>query len=221
MKRPVAILAVAAALVMAAAAQSGPAPKPSVVPVSWELEFEYTRVQPITLRLPGEKEPQTFWYLLYTVTNRTGADQIFVPSFVLFTDTGQVLRAGQGVSTTVFKAIHKRHKNPLLKDLVHTAGRILQGEDNARYGVAIWRDFDPAGRKFDVFIGGFSGERAKVDLPSPVEVTEEGPDGKTRKVTKTEVILAKTLRLSYAIPGEAPARVRAKPTLLSTELVMR
>lgn len=220
MKHAVAILA-AAALALAAAARSEPAPKPSTVPLSWELEFEYKDVRPITLTLPGHKQPQTFWYLLYTVTNRTGGDQIFVPGFVLFTETGQVLPAGRKVPTTVFKAVQKRHNNPLLEDLAHIAGRILQGEDNAKDGVAIWPDFDPAARKFDVFIGGLSGERAKVALPTPIEVTEEGPDGEPKKVTRTEVILAKTLGLHYAIPGEAAARPGRMPEPLKQEWVMR
>lgn len=221
MKYYVPILAAGVALAMAVGAHSDPPPKPSQVPVSWQLEFEYQHVRSITLSLPGEKKPRTFWYLLYTVTNRTGSEQVFVPDFVLYTDTGQVLRAGQGVSTVVFKAVEKRHNNPLLMNLGRMTGRILQGEDNAKDGVAIWRNFDPAARKFDVFAGGLSGERARVKLPSPIEVTEQAEDGTPRKVTKTEITLIKTLRLSYAIPGEAAARPRTLPTPLKKDWVMR
>ncbi|KPK85764.1 MAG: hypothetical protein AMJ81_02835 [Phycisphaerae bacterium SM23_33] len=221
MRYQVAILAACAALAMAVGAHSDPPPKPSAVPVSWELEFEYQDICSITLVLPGQKQPKTFWYVLYTITNRTGADQVFVPDFVLYTDTGQVLRSGQGVPTGVFEAVEKRHNNPLLMDLGRITGRILQGEDNAKDGVAMWPNFDPAARKFDVFIGGLSGERAKVKLPSPIEVTEEDENGKPKKVTKTEITLLKTLRLSYAIPGEAAARPRTVPAPLKKEWVMR
>ena len=53
------------------------APKPSQVPFSWELDFEYKTPQAIRIQLPGEKSAKTFWYMLYTVTNHTGADQTF------------------------------------------------------------------------------------------------------------------------------------------------
>lgn len=201
-------------------ADSGP-PTPGMAPTSWELEFKHEALQSIRVVPPGETQPQTFWYLLWTVTNRSGADQLFVPDFILYTDTGQILRAGMGVPRAVFTAIKKRHNNPLLNNLADITGRILQGSDNAKDGVAIWTDYDPAARDFDIFVGGLSGERARVKLPAPITVEEKGDDGKLHEVVKHEVVLAKTLRLAYRLLGEAESRLGKEPTLTETEWVMR
>jgi len=216
-----AILLVGVAVVGLGTGAGRSAPKPSLVPVTWELDFEYSHPQPITLRLPGQERAQTYWYMLYTITNQTGKDRIFVPEFVLYTDTGEVLVSGEGVRSSVFQAIQKRHNRPLLLDKESITGRILQGEDNAREGVAIWRDFDPQARGFDVFVGGLSGERVTVKLPAPVKVTVMGPAGKKVQVVKTEITLVKTLHLQYRLPGEATARDRTKVDPVGKAWVMR
>ena len=74
---------------------------------------------------------------------------------------------------------------------------------------AIWPNFDPQATRFDVFVGGLSGETAEVDLPTPVIVTVTTPEGETREVTRTQATLTKTLRLSYAIAGDPADRPRA------------
>ncbi len=221
MRYSAAILLVGATVAGVGAGAGGSAPKPSLVPVAWELDFQYSPPQPITLRLPGQERPQTYWYMLYTITNQTGKDRIFVPEFVLYTDTGQVLRAGEKVRSSVFQAIKKRHNRPLLLDKESITGRILQGEDNAREGVAIWRDFDPQARGFDVFVGGLSGERVRVKLPAPVKVTVVDASGKEKRVVKTEITLVKTLHLQYRLPGEAAARDRTKVEAVGKAWVMR
>ncbi|MCD4700016.1 MAG: hypothetical protein K8R91_05535 [Phycisphaerae bacterium] len=198
-----------------------PVSKPGIVPTSWELEFEYQTPQPITIQMPGWKEKQTFWYMLYTITNRSGADRIFVPGFSLYTDSGQVSRSGERIPPAVFLAIKKRHNNPLLVDMAFITGTLLQGADNAKDGVAIWSDFDHKARGFDVFVAGVSGERAKIKLPKPIVETVKDKDGKEEKVTKTEVTLSKTLYLRYALPGEAAARSAATPKFLEKQWVMR
>ena len=208
-------------LVPGTLARGGPPPKPSVVPLSWELEFEYQPIQSITLRLPGEKRPRTFWYMLFTICNRSGADRLYVPGFDLYTDTGQVLGAGKDVPTVVFQAIKKRHNNPLLMSLTAITGRILQGEDNAKDGVAIWRDFDPKARRFDIFIGGLSGETVKIKLPVPVVVVKKDENGRPVKVTLNELNVTKTLQLSYSLPGEAASRTKTRPRLVAKRWVMR
>ena len=213
-----AILTLAMAMAVAGlAVEDDPVPRPKVVAVKWQLEFEYKTPQTITLKLAGEKKPLTFWYVLYQVTNRTKGDRIYAPEFVMYTDTGEIVRAGQKVSSAVFEAIQKRHNNPLLLDIAGVTGRLLQGEDNAKDGVAIWRDFDPKARGFDLFIGGLSGERETLPLPVPIKVR----DAKGKEITKTETILSKTLQLTYSVPGEAAARPRVKPALLNKTWVMR
>ena len=196
------------------------APQPSEVPTAWELDFQFQAPKAVTLALPGH-EARTYWYLVYRVINRSDQDVIYVPNFVLYTDTGQISPAGQGVPVSAFEAIKKLTNDPLLLDVTNITGKLLQGEDNARVGVAIWQDFDPKAGEIDVFIGGLSGETATVPLPVPVEVEQTTPAGKTEKVTKTSVVLSKTLRVRYAVPGEAAGRTRTAVKQLDKEWVMR
>lgn len=196
-------------------------PKPNIVPKAWELEFTYEVPRPITLKISGEDKCQTFWYMLYRVINETGKDQIFVPDFTLYTDTGQVIKAGEHVPSLVFAAVQKLHNNPLLVDLPAATGRILQGEDNSKFGVAIWRDIDPKARRFDIFVSGLSGEREKIALPEPVKKVELDREGNKKEITTDEAILAKTLKLSYFMPGEAESRTNSLPRLDKKEWVMR
>lgn len=245
MRRTVPWIVLGLALGLASLAQSSAPPKPSVVPVSWELDFEHQTPQPITLRLPGEDKSVRYWYMLYIVTNKSKSDQYFIPDLTLCTETGQVRRAGVGVPAAVFDAVQKRHNNPLLVDQATITGKILQGDDNAKHGVAIWPEYDPAARAFDIFVGGLSGERAKVELPAsapsaeppkkaaaeaPGEKAEAAAEGQEQPAKKPaekpadksrEVTLSKTLRLSFSIPGEASARDRNAPALVSREWVMR
>jgi hypothetical protein len=221
MRYCVAILAVGLAVAFVSVAPSAPPPQPEAVPASWELDFESQTPQMISLKMPGEAGPRTFWYVLYTVANSTEKAQIFVPDFLLYTDTGQIARAGKGVPAAVFEAIQKRHNNPLLVDIAAVTGRILPGEDNTKDSVAVWSDFDPKARGFDIFVAGLSGEEVSVALPAPVKVTVRKDGGEKVQVTRTEIVLAKTLRLAYKLPGEAAARGRTKPRLLEKQWVMR
>jgi len=221
MRYCLAILATGLAAAAASVALSSPPPQPSVASLSWQLDFTHEAPRSISLRLPGREETKSYWYSLFTVTNRTGADQIFVPDFVLYTDTGKIVRAGDGVPGAVFEAIQKRHNNPLLVDLAAATGKILQGEDNAVDSVAIWREFDPKARAFDLFVGGLSGEHLRVPLPVPIKVTVANEKGNKVQVLKTEVVLYKCLHVSYRLPGEAAARSRTAPEAVKRRWVMR
>ena len=188
---------------------------------SWQLNIDYHTPEPLVMKVPGEAKPQLFWYFRYTVTNRTGKERSFNPNIVLFTNTGEILQAGDGVSPVVFEKIRSIMNNPLLRDQWSIGGKMLQGQDNARDGVAIFRNFDPKATSFNIFLAGLSGETTSIQLPTPIEVTEEGPDGKERKVKKTKVFLTKTLRLNYGIGTEAAQRPRAKVRLVEQDWVMR
>jgi len=222
MKRSaVAILLFAAAALVLSASPAITAPEPAELPISWQLDIDLDAPRAIDVVLPGQTIPQRFWFLRYTVTNRTGEDRIYVPDNVLYTDTGQVLRGGSRVPSAVFRAVQQLYNDPLLKDATGMTGKILQGEDNAKDGVAIWTDFDLKAGAFDIFMGGLSGETARVELPAPIEVVEIDARGNERIVEKDSVILSKTLHLVYSIPGEAAARAYTTPKLLRQEWVMR
>ncbi len=223
MKRKPTLLLLALGVLICMVSPAKPAPKPSEVPISWQLEFHAADVpHPIRVRVPGKSTPETFWYMRYTVTNRTGEDRIFVPDFVLYTDTGQVVRSGKRVPLIVFETVKKLHNDVLLTNVTGMTGKILQGEDNAKDGVAIFRDFDPKAGEFDIFVGGLSGETVELVLPRPIKVVEvDVKTGEKKKVTKTRVVLTRTLHLRYKIPGEQQARFRTKARLAKKTWVMR
>ena len=200
---------------------AGTYPKPDVVPLDWEFKIELDSLRSIPVRLAGKKGDQLFWYLRYTVTNLSKADHIFVPEFVLYTDTGQVIRAGQRTPTSVFAAIKKLHNDPLLKTQTSMTRKVLIGQDNAKASVAIWPDFDPNAGSIDIFIGGLSGETRAIHLPKPVQAVEMDWRGSKKTVSKTRLLLAKTLRLRYAVPGEKSGRRHVRPPLVKKEWVMR
>ena len=61
---------------------------------AWQLDFKFHDPQRIVLRLPGDSQATVFWYMLYEVTNNTGRDRGFYPSFRLVTNTLQVVEGG-------------------------------------------------------------------------------------------------------------------------------
>ena len=204
-------------------AVTGP-PKPTVVPLQWEFKIELDQLRSIPVRLvdpDGRAKKQLFWYLRYTVTNRSGQDHMFVPEFILYTGTGQLIRTGAGVPTAVFYQIKKLHNDPLLKTQTSMTRKLLLGQDNAKSGVAVWPDFDADTGLVDIFITGLSGETRAINLPKPVKTTETDWKGNRKKVTKSRLILAKTLHLRYAVPGEKKARHDTVPKLIRREWVMR
>ncbi len=216
MKRITAVLVLVAMVTGVLVSNVFSVPKPSLVSDKWELDFTYHEPKCLTVQVPGEDAPRTFWYIRYRVTNHTGSEQSFMPEFVLYTDTGQQLRAGEGVPSIVFQTIKQTYSDPLLKDQAAVIGRILRGADNAKDGVAIFRDIDPVAGSFDLFVGGLSGDYAIVKLPTPIEVKVRG-----KTVMRDEVVLSKTLHLNYKLPGEASARGRVAPELVSKGWVMR
>ena len=211
-------------VLLAVAAFSSPvlsAPQPKLVSTDWSLKFSHHDPQAIFLRVPGEDDSRIFWYMLYTVTNQTAQERVFVPNFILYTDTGQVLHGAEGVSPSVFEAIQARHRNPLLENVSSMTGVLLKGEDNAKDGVAIFTDIDPNARSFDLFVGGLSGEGVTVKLPVKVEIIEADTEGKVRKVVKDTVVLHKTLRLHYRLPDDPSRRTGSPAVPDGSDYVMR
>ena len=221
MKKSLVAAVLAALIVGVCIVPASTAPRPSEVPVNWEMNFSYASPKPIEIKLPGRAKPQIFWYLLYTVTNRTGDEQIFVPEFLLYTDSGQVIRAGRKVPTAVYQRIKKLYNNPLLKDMSGMTGKMLHGEDYAKDGVAIWTDFDPKSGAFDIFAGGLSGETAEIVPPTPIRTEQTDYTGKKTVVVKSKIVLTKTLKLHYSIPGEAAARLYTPVRLVEKAWAMR
>lgn len=208
---------------------AGP-PKPEIISASWDLHFDYQEIQRIAIDLPGKPGPRTYWYLLYTVTNDTGRDIDFYPSFEIMTNRGRRIPNEIGVSPAVFRAVKIRHAptHPFLQDQTQIIGRLLQTADQAREGVAIWPDFSPGADKFTIFVRGLSGESTEVPNPGfdpakPETVAEKLADGTTipRKINPRKWSLHKTLAIRYDLPGDPRTRSGARPVRTAQEWVMR
>jgi hypothetical protein len=165
----------------------------------YTLDFQFERPEPIVVTGPaGEK--QIYWYVFYTVTNRTGQDRLLVPAFTLFADTGAVSRAG--IYPAVFDAIKKLRKPKFLENAVQMMGKVLIGEDNARTGVAIFAPLSFKTTKFTIFVEGLSGEF--IERPGPAAQPQasaikiEEAKAEADKATR----LRKTLALTYTLPSE-------------------
>jgi len=206
------------------------APVPSPVPKSWQLNFDFVDPQTITVRLPGRDKPQTFWYILYTVTNNSGQEVQFFPKFELVTNTMQVLPGDPGVHPMVFEAVRARHRptHPLLVEPVKVMGRLLQGPDNAKSSVVIWPQFDIAANQFTVYVAGLSGE--SVLLPNPsyhpdqpeYDVKTLGDGTEVRLPVNLKFFtLRKTLAVRYILPGDEQTRVSARVGRLEMQWIMR
>lgn len=212
------------------ATEAAAAPKPSVTVKSWALDFDYVNPQSITLQLPGHAKPQTFWYMLYTVTNNSGREVQFLPRFELMTNTMRVVPGDPGVNPMVFEAIKKRHRptHPLLVEPVKVMGKLLQGEDNAKSSVVIWRQIDMEANQFTVYVSGLSGESVLMRNPNykpgrPEYAAKKLRDGSNVRVAMNPKFftLRKTMAIRYLLPGDEETRAGARAGRLGTTWVMR
>ena len=190
------------------------APKPAIVqrPGQWTLEIRYEHPQQIVL--PGGPNGESrFWYMILTVTNRTGQDVEFYPKCDLMTETFQVVPAGRGVPPVVFERIRQRHQGvyPFLESAQTVNSRLLEGEDNAKDIAVVWQDFDPQATSFQVFISGLSNETAVVSHPVAVDNTGR----------PIPVYLRKTLELAYGLRGDPTLRPSAEVVYKDFDWVMR
>ncbi len=182
-------------------------PKPSPVPVDWELDFKFQDLKRITISVKGHK-PQTYWYMIYTVTNNTGRDVVFHPEFTLVTNRLQELKSMVNVDPEVFTRIQCEYKAtyPWLEHPSKVIGKLLQGKDNARDSVAIWPDFDPKASGVDVFVGGLAGEIMAVPNPA------YKPGKSNPEKVPPQFVLRKTLQIRYVLPNDPANRNRTSPS---------
>ncbi len=191
------------------------APEPAMLQTGdqWTLNIKYENPEQIEIKLPGDKHPMRFWYLIVTLTNKTGRDADFYPKCELMTDTYQIIPAGKFVPDAVFEQIKKRHRGqyPLLESLEKKGNKILQGDDNAQDIAIVWHDFDPAAKGIKLFLSGLSNETAVID--SPLAKDQAGNPEK--------IYLRKTLELNYSLGGDPTFRSDAKLVFKSKSWIMR
>jgi hypothetical protein len=199
MRQTGAICAAVAAMSAAWVAWGHPVPSP--VPLRWQMEFA-----PGPLRVYVDPaEVCVYWYFVYKVTNRTGRDQVWAPSLVLFTDAGEILPAGRGVPSRVTEDIARLLGNELLESPNQIIGEIRHGRENAKEGLAVWPARAVDVNELSLFIAGISGETVSVVSPTT---------GRTE-------LLRKTLQRDYLIPGDMLARGSEPAPLVRETWVMR
>jgi hypothetical protein len=193
----------------------GAAPEPAVVPGPdvWTVDVRFEHPEQIMFRAGLFGQPERFWYIILTLTNKTARDVDFYPKCELMTDTFEIIPSGRHVPPAVFERIKRRYKSkyPLLELLENAGNRILQGADNAKDVAIIWHDFDAEAKSVKFFIAGLSNETVVFD--HPVARDEKGKPVK--------VFLRKTLELSYNLGGDPAFRSDAKLLFAGKRWVMR
>jgi hypothetical protein len=161
-------------------------PAAVVVAENWTVQFK-----PGPLRLYQDPlDGRMYWYFTYRVTNSTGQDRMFAPRAELFTDKGEIIRSGRGVSSEITKRLRGLLNNPLIEDENQILGDLRQGKENAKDGLIIWPVTDLDSNELTIFITGLSNATERVSHP----------------VSGDDIVLRKTLRLDYKVPGNIDQR---------------
>jgi hypothetical protein len=175
-------------------------PKPSIAPITWELDFNPGVPSRIAVKLPGDGAPKAFWYLPFTVTNNGKDEQQFLPVFELVDDAGKVHKSDQNVPGVVFEEIKKREGKRFLEPLHKATGRILVGPEQAKDSVAIWAEPLERMGNFSIFVTGLSGEA--VWYKDGKEMSLRDANWVKTKPEEAGQILRKTRELDYNVPGD-------------------
>ena len=212
-------VSVCAVVMVAVGSAAVAAPRAGLIASTWDLDLEFHDPQRVTLKLPGDQHETTFWYMLYRVTNSTGQDVEFYPSFRLVTNTLGVVTGGDDISPSVYDAIAARHVKefPFFALPTKVTGPLLQGEENARSSVVVFRTFDDHASRFTVYIGGLSGDIVRVKNPQT-----SAPQGDQKsEQSASAFLLRRSLAIVYDLPGDPKTRQIAKPVRVSREWVMQ
>jgi hypothetical protein len=208
-----------AALALAPAANAFP--KPSVYPVAWQIKFDHSLPKRIVVKTAGSETPVAYWYMTFTITNNSDEEQRFLPVFEMVTDDGKLIRSDKDVPPAVFDAIKAREKKRSLEPMEKITGRILIGEDQARDGVAIWKEPSPRMGTFHIFVTGLSGEVAYMKDGEEVDQKKLQWYKVSDEERKKYKVLRKTLDLTCQVPGDEIRPEEDKVLLKSEEWVMR
>lgn len=161
------------------------APEPEAIPRRWELRLEPGPLRITSVDIPG-KGARAFFYFTFKVTNNSGQDLYFAPSFDLGLSDGTVVRSGRDVPQEATAAILKKLNNPFMSDELKAQGNLLQGPENAREAVVIWPATNLHVSDVTIYAAGFSGETKSVVRPD----------------TGKPYVLRKTLMLRHSVSGD-------------------
>lgn len=185
------------------------APEPDAIPRRWQLDFK-----PGALRMAkiekADGSVASYLYMTYRVTNKTGEDVLFAPSFELADGQGGVFRSGRGVPLDVASKLQKDLNNPFLEDQISILGMLLRGDENAKDGIVIWPFSDMQASEITVYAAGFSGE---------VKMAPAFPDPKSGKLVSAP--LYKTYMARFKTGGDMTSRGTDAFTPYETTWIMR
>jgi len=202
----VSVAALAAAAGMVSAGDGKPVSGPSAGPQGtgsalWSFDFKPKSLQLYVDGSTGEG----YWCLTYTVTNLTGVDRQWMPKVEMLDDRGRIHTAGRSVSPSITKAVKDLLGNPLLEDQFQVIGPLRHGRDNAKDGLLIWSAEPCDATELTIFVRGLSGETETVVDP----------------MTKSPVVLYKTARLEFRVPGDVKDKPMAQIPVESRDWIFR
>ncbi|MDP6381209.1 MAG: hypothetical protein QF662_07685, partial [Phycisphaerae bacterium] len=177
----------------------------------WTLNLKFEAPRPI--RIYGtNREPKIYWYILYSARNDSGATRFFAPDFILYTNEAKLHRSG--IHPEVHKVIKERRKRRtrFLENSAKIIGNLLEGEDNARDGVAIFAPIGPKTKSFTLFVGGLSGRYILRDNPAAKADTP---------LAEKKIVLYKTLAVDYKLIGDEWWKDLAAPKVVKTQWTWR
>lgn len=163
--------------------------------------------KPSAMRL--YRDPETgdhFWYFTYEVMNRTGKDQRFAPRIEMVTDDGAIVALGAEVPSRIVRDLKKLLKDPLIEDQFSILGDLLQGEENAKTGLVVFRV--PKLSAKDKKIGSHQSETENLDH-TELTVFVQGLSSETKTAlhpkTGEAMRLRANLPMTFLIPGNPSA----------------
>ena len=135
----------------------------------------------------------------------------------MVTSSLQVIKGGEQISPTVYDAIKARHKitHPFMIDPSRVSGTLLQGEDNAKTSMVVFRQFNYEDNAFSIYFSGLSGEIKQQPNPS---FDASQPESKKNPRAFS---IRKTLEIKYDLPGDESTRRLATPIRRERNWVMR
>ena len=118
----------------------------------WTLKFENETPRRLVIADPlGENE--AYWYVLYKVTNNTGAERRFIPDIRIETETKKAYK--DGLNSTLEAAVEKKKGKKFL-NFAEMIGPIKPGQ--TKEGIALFSQIDPAADEIRLVVLGITNE---------------------------------------------------------------